>query len=329
MAEVVIPGNELTAFDLPKVCVVTGATEGVVFKPVRFWWYPKWVIALIVVNLLIAAIVGSILTKRVKGELPFTEGAFRRWRRVEALLGAVVVLAIFLGLFALGALAVGAPTLWIPAALFALALPIVAFLRLGRGERVRCAWIAEGWVALRVPSDVAAAKIRHRLTAGSQPPVPSASDEGHARCAVHVETPAAWACERCGTFVCVACERRARDAAVPLCPPCWDLRARAIETNALGARTRLHTAGLVLGVLSVVPFFTLVLGGWSSVPFLLLALPLQIASLAVNITAIARAKESGTRERRGRPIVGLVLTGAALLLVAFLNVYDSWLAKFL
>jgi hypothetical protein len=40
---ITIPSNELNSFGLPPVCVVTGSREGVVFKPVKFSWYPRWV----------------------------------------------------------------------------------------------------------------------------------------------------------------------------------------------------------------------------------------------------------------------------------------------
>jgi hypothetical protein len=80
LATVEIPVNEMSSFDLPKVCLVTGATENVVFKPVKFSWYPRWIAVFILVGWPIALILALTLTKRVKGELPFTEEAYRRWK---------------------------------------------------------------------------------------------------------------------------------------------------------------------------------------------------------------------------------------------------------
>lgn len=96
MAEIRIPVNELNKFDLPKVCVMTGSTDpSVDFRPVKFQWYPPWVNALILINILVMAIVARVMTKIAKGELAFSEEAWKRWRTwrlisIASVLGVIV-----------------------------------------------------------------------------------------------------------------------------------------------------------------------------------------------------------------------------------------------
>ena len=106
MAEIRIPTNELNPFDLPKVCVMTGATDATVeFRKVKFQWYPPWVNALILINVIVLAIVARILTKVAKGELAFSEAAWKRWRMwkmglVFSLLGMIVGIIVGIVLLA-------------------------------------------------------------------------------------------------------------------------------------------------------------------------------------------------------------------------------------
>ncbi len=98
MHSVNVPASELTEFDLPRVCVVTGQTQGVEFHPVKFSWYPRWVVALILVNLLVAAIVAQVLTKKVSGKLPFTPEAHAAWKKGKLLYGlSFVAFLVFIG----------------------------------------------------------------------------------------------------------------------------------------------------------------------------------------------------------------------------------------
>jgi len=106
----------------------------------------------------------------------------------------------------------------------------------------------------------------------------------NARCARHPGSPASFTCLRCGTFACVDCERRPSLEAAPMCPACWALTSQAVGAAPSGG---LQTAGLVVGLLSIIP-----------------CCPLAIASLALNVIAIARA----TRENRWKPIVGICIT---------------------
>ncbi len=78
---------------------------------------------------------------------------------------------------------------------------------------------------------------------------------------------------------------------MPLCKSCWELRDQKVGPIKPHSATRLQTAGLVLGCLCVLP-----------IPVLILA------SLVVNIIAIAKATAGPAREVRWRPIVGLCVT---------------------
>jgi hypothetical protein len=110
-------------------------------------------------------------------------------------------------------------------------------------------------------------------------------------CAVHAGTRAEWACQRCGTFVCTACERRTRPEAPPLCPKCWDLRTHAVADQVAIESKRMQIAGLVLGALSFLhPLF-------------------MVGSLILNIRELVR-KTYGTRKWMN--VTGLSLTGLAV-----------------
>jgi uncharacterized integral membrane protein len=164
MTEISIPDNEMNQFDLPRVDVVTGTTDGVVFKPVKFQWYPRWV-AVFVVAPLLFIIVALVMMRRTKGELPFTEASYSAWRLgrvaqvlaiVGALLGFVAGAALLDRSGALGGLVM----------LASVAVPIVVALTLVQGKGPRVVRIAKGFTVLQVPSAAAAAAFQEHLTAG-------------------------------------------------------------------------------------------------------------------------------------------------------------------
>lgn len=111
-----------------------------------------------------------------------------------------------------------------------------------------------------------------------------------AACLTHPQTPARWACRRCGAFFCVACERRTRPDALPMCPACWELRSRNVVDQTSKPSTAIFTASFVLGIISLLPLPVVI-----------------ITSLVVGIMALVRAKEQYAAQR-WKPIVGLVLT---------------------
>lgn len=129
------------------------------------------------------------------------------------------------------------------------------------------------------------------------------------RCAKHLESIASGTCPRCGNFICAECERRAELNSAAMCPGCWALAGPNIGRNQSGG-TSLQTAGLVLGLLSIIPICLIH-------PF----------SLVVNIVAIVKAKHPPARDVRWKPIVGLVLTCLCFLLqvlfVALYNIFST------
>ena len=94
-----------------------------------------------------------------------------------------------------------------------------------------------------------------------------------AKCGWHEDRPSTWVCPRCGAFACRACARRVRADALPMCPGCWQRRAELVTSLAHSAGTGLQTAALVLGGVSLLPFW-----------------PVQLVSLAIGIGAVIQAR---------------------------------------
>src|SRR5579871_1645603 len=124
MSSFSIPIGEMNAFDLPKVCLITGSDQDVVFKPAKFAWYPRW-IGVLAISPIIFLIVALIVTKRAKGELPFTEQGYKQYRQGQ-LFFALAILWAIAGLCG-GAVGMGMEQPAVGAVLFlsALVVPIV------------------------------------------------------------------------------------------------------------------------------------------------------------------------------------------------------------
>ncbi|WP_375756317.1 hypothetical protein [Corallococcus exercitus] len=305
-----IPAGELNEFDLPPICIVTGERQGVVFKPVHFSWYPRWIGFLAILNLLIAIIVASVMTKRVKGTLPFTEEAWSRWRRGQVLMAVSVVVAIALLILSFSLLASDAPE-WqgLVAMASSVALPVLAwvfFLR-NRGPQVRR--IDKDTLSIAIPNGLAAhAFTSHFLTglhapAGDEAAGLDANDApARAVCARHEGIVANHACLRCGTFMCPRCERRSRREATPMCPGCWELRIRSIEKPPASVFTA-PNVGLQLALVSLLPFCFI----------------LQPVSLVLNVVNLVKARrEGGSRADQRKAIASLILTGLGTVLTVAL-----------
>lgn len=169
-ADVVIPKNELSEFDLPRICVITGQTEGISFKPVKFAWYPRWLLIFLPFAALIVLLIAIILTKRAKGTLPFSEEGWARWQRSRLLFG-----LSFLGTIAIlvGGIVVfagkGNGTPILVAVLVAVLVPVVAYFTAVKGRVPLVKKIDERTITLRLPSDSAATTIAAHLNSGRRP----------------------------------------------------------------------------------------------------------------------------------------------------------------
>lgn len=168
MAEITIPENELSEFDLPRVCVVTGASQDVVFKDVKFQWFPRWVAVFILFNVIIFAVIALILTKRVKGKLPFTEDAFSAWKRGQLFFGLSIFGAIVLFIAGIMVMAAMDSPVGLLVWVAAIALPVFVGIKFVKGKSVSCTRIADGQVTLKIPSDSAAQSLRDHLQGGAR-----------------------------------------------------------------------------------------------------------------------------------------------------------------
>jgi hypothetical protein len=167
MTEISIPDNEMNQFDLPRVDVVTGSTEGIVFKPVQFAWYPRW-IAIFAVAPLIFVIVALVMMRRSKGELPFTEQSYARWRNGKIAFG--LSLAAAIALFFAGAAAMDSSGgLGGLLMLIAVAAPIAVAITMVKGRGPAVVRIDKGVTVLKVPSAAAAASFREHLVVETSP----------------------------------------------------------------------------------------------------------------------------------------------------------------
>ena len=253
--------QEMNAFDLPPVCIITGERQAVVFKPVKFAWYPRWIdrFALLAVLVLpIAFIVASVMMKQVTGTLPFTEEAWSRWRRARVL-GPVAFMAgaaLLIMAVAVMAAAGGSTPLGLGALALGVALPVLAWVYSLRSRGPRLLGSAKDAIGLAIPSDAAAQAIMSHFEAGSRFPAwkgeqPIAADGAPTtpRCARHDGFVANKVCQRCGTFMCPDCEYRVRETSQSFCPDCWELRARSVGQGPVSGFTAPRKAAVVLVVL--------------------------------------------------------------------------------
>ncbi|MCY0998718.1 hypothetical protein OWM54_16385 [Myxococcus sp. MISCRS1] len=168
MRQVVIPKNELSEFDLPRVCVITGQTEGITFQPVKFSWYPRWLLIFVPFAALIVLLVAMLLTKRAQGTLPFSEEGWAQWKRAKlvfglSFLGTIAVLCGAIFAFA-GNTQTGSYLM--VGVLVAVLIPVVAYSAVVQGKVPQVVRIDNREVTLRLPSDEAASAILRHLQAG-------------------------------------------------------------------------------------------------------------------------------------------------------------------
>ena len=175
MHTLTLPAGEMNEFDLPRVCVVTGQTGNVEFKPVKFAWYPRWIVSLVILNVLIAAIVAYAMTRRVAGSLPFTPEAYEQWKRGRLLMSLSMVGALGMLFGALSLFISGRDTLGGVALLLTFVVPTTVWVKLARNRGPVVQRIGAGSITLQVPSEEAARRIGQHLNAGAVSPVPRAA----------------------------------------------------------------------------------------------------------------------------------------------------------
>lgn len=167
MATLSIPENEMTSFDLPKVCIVTGSTQNVSFRPVKFQWYPRW-IGVFAMAPLIMVIVMMILMRRAKGELPFSDEAWDAWKKGKMLMALGAVASIVLAGAGIALLANRLEAVGALLLLLAVVAPIVIGVKFLKGRGPTCTKIADGRIELKIKSDSAAEAIRRHLEGGGR-----------------------------------------------------------------------------------------------------------------------------------------------------------------
>ncbi len=167
MAQISIPQNEMSSFDLPKVCIITGETENVQFRPVKFQWYPRW-IGVFGMAPLIMIILLALLMRRAKGELPFSDAAWEAWKKGKMMLALGIVGCIVLLGAGGAAVANRMEGLGVLMFLAGIVLPIVVGVVFLAGRGPTCTRIDAGYVELKIKSDAAAEQIRRHLQGGGR-----------------------------------------------------------------------------------------------------------------------------------------------------------------
>lgn len=164
MPNVVIPKAETTQYDLPPVCVVTGATEGVVFKEVKFTYVPPWA-------RIFGWLIQALVMKRHTAELPFTDQAYRSWRTGLVLFPLILIVSFVAGIG--GGAVVGQeshPELMLVGIVGAIVVSVLAYFKFARNKGPRCVKIDERNVEVFLPSPQAVAAIQERLSGGGRQP---------------------------------------------------------------------------------------------------------------------------------------------------------------
>jgi hypothetical protein len=82
MSALIIPVSDGLPAELPPICVVTGDVADL-RSDVRQWsWTPPWTwLVFVLASPLVGVLCRIALRRRVTMELPFTDGAWRAWRR--------------------------------------------------------------------------------------------------------------------------------------------------------------------------------------------------------------------------------------------------------
>jgi hypothetical protein len=96
MAQIRLHREEVGREQLPAVCMRCGQ-PATVYKYRTFSWYPPWVLLLLLVGLLPAAIVAMILTKRMYVSIPLCESHKNHWLvRTLLILGSLALVVVLI-----------------------------------------------------------------------------------------------------------------------------------------------------------------------------------------------------------------------------------------
>jgi hypothetical protein len=168
MQVVHLPKSAVSEFDIPKVCVATGATDGVRYQKVKFTFVPMWARMSVAFCGIIGVILMLVNTRRVEADIPFTDEAYAKWKRAKIIPAILIVGAI--------------PVIFLPMLVDEqlILLGLIGFLAIVIGAVVYAQTvmkqtgpfvkeITEDTLVIEIPSDEAAAAIDRRLGGNESP----------------------------------------------------------------------------------------------------------------------------------------------------------------
>lgn len=170
-----LPKTAVSEFDLPRVCVATGATEGVSYHKVKFQFVPMWARLSVAFCGLIGVVLMLLNTRRVEAEIPFTDEAFARFKRARIIPAILIVAAI--------------PLIFLPMAIDPelIILGVLAFFAVVIGAVIYaqvvtkqagplCKEITDAEIVLDIPNEGAARAMESRVVGGGTggAPIPNA-----------------------------------------------------------------------------------------------------------------------------------------------------------
>jgi hypothetical protein len=132
---------------LPPVCVKCGTRDQIERRRQLFGWTPPWVFALIVINLLVAAIVQLIVRKKGYLSLPLCTACNARWRAAR-LVAVLSGLGIVFGLIAGLVLLIREPVAGLIMIVLALAAPVALLVTFCRVRLLRARKVDEQTITL-------------------------------------------------------------------------------------------------------------------------------------------------------------------------------------
>jgi hypothetical protein len=159
-----LPRSAVTKFDLPAVCVATGATEGVEHRRTTFTFIPMWARLAVPLCGLVGLIAMLVTMKRAEVELPFTAEAYSLWRRTQIITAVLLVSGVGV-LFA--GIAVEELIFGLVAFLAVVAGAIAYAHLVGKGTGPSVKEITDHKLVIQIPNDQAADAIEARLGLGA------------------------------------------------------------------------------------------------------------------------------------------------------------------